>query len=149
MDEKKPKKERKASKFVPLTLAGINEGMLLTDVASELSEGQKYLAKFVDDYGSAAYKQEVTITVKIKIKVASVTPATDDTDAHATFAILPSVTKTMPKRPIPVSTAMIGVDEDNQPSLFVRSSGSSGGNPTQLKLSTDDGRTIVDGEVQE
>ena len=142
-------KQRKKSKFVPLTLAGINEGMLLTDAASELAEGQKYLAGFVDQFGQAAFKQEVTITIKIKLKVASVTPATDDDAAHAVFSIQPTITKTMPKRPIPASTAMIGVDDDGMPALFVRTSGSSEGNPAQLKLSTDDGRTIVDGEVQD
>lgn len=124
-----------ATKFLPLSLALINEGQFLEDIDDDLRELQRKLANFQRTYGIESLKAVAKLKIEISLKV-------ENDESDGAFSITTSVATIEPKRPKTLSLAIGGVDEDNNMALFVRASGSDENHPKQLKLATKNGQVI-------
>jgi hypothetical protein len=67
------------------------------------------------------------------------------------FVVKGSVSQKVPSRPPTVTMAIADEDDEGQPGLFMRASGTDKSRPEQAKLCTSDGRRInpETGEVEE
>ena len=123
-----------ATKFVKLTLEGIDEGELLNDLDAEFSQLQSRFIAFCRQYREKADKATAELGIKLTLKCEDF--ENNLCSVKAAFTVKP------PCRPATASSAIMDSDEDGDDVLFVQSSGSSRGNPRQRKLATQDGRTI-------
>ena len=122
------------AKFKPLELEDIEEGDFLQDLRHEFKDLQRRLIAFARQYPEKAEKVPATLTVKLKAMC-------ENADGKA-YSLKVGFKTDMPKRPETVSAAFAAEDDDGDEVLFVQASGSSTGNPRQLKLATRDGRTV-------
>jgi hypothetical protein len=123
-----------ATKFVPLTLQGLDEGEFLDDADAEFAALQKRLVAFVRQYGDKADKAVAELNIKLTIKCED--PQNNLCSVKSAFALK------IPCRPASVSAAIMDSDPEGDEGLFVQRSGSSAGNPRQQKLATRDGRCV-------
>lgn len=120
--------------FQPLTLGRVEEGELVREFNRAFRLQQEKLIEHVDRYGEKAKGASAEITLKVTVKCR-------DPEAGL-FTAKTSMSKKDPQRPARTTTAFARVSDDEQAGLFVRASGSTEGDPTQLVLSTQDGRAI-------
>jgi hypothetical protein len=121
--------------FRVLNMDLIQEGQFKADADEELAEIQKLLLGHIKKYGNeATEKAKAELTIKIVLQRSS-------TDEQA-FSVKTSFTKKTPGRPSHVTLAIQDEDDDGQPRLFVRRSGSDEATPRQGKLTTDRGEAI-------
>lgn len=130
------------AKFKQLTFGRIEEGKLAGDLDQQLDRVNRAMCAYVEEHGEAANKATATITLKIKVKCQDV----DD----GIFIVTGSIAANVPARPARSTAAIVSADEDDNPCLFARASGSTEGNPAQLKMTTDDGQVIdpATGEIK-
>ena len=124
-----------ATKFVPLTLEGIDEGELLGDLDQEFAQLQARFIAFCRQYRDRADKATAELGIKITLKL-------EDFESNI-CSVKAAVTVKPPCRPASVSSAIMDSDEEGDDVLFVQRSGSSTGNPRQQKLATRDGRRVA------
>jgi len=129
-----------ATKFVPLTLEGIDEGELLTDLDTEFTQLQSRFIAFCRQYREKSEKATAELCIKLTLKCEDF--ENNLCSVKAAFTVKP------PCRPASVSSAIMDSDDEGDDTLFVQTSGSSFGNPRQRKLATRDGRR-VDAETGE
>lgn len=124
-----------ATKFVPVELDLIDEGLFLKSINEELKAVMQQMIAFKKQHGSERSQgAKGILTIKVTVQF----EGRDEDD----FSIKGVITKQTPARPASLSVALQGEEQDGQPTLFVRQSGSSQDNPKQAKLCTKDGRTI-------
>ena len=124
-----------------LDLDLIEEGEFKVSANEELLDLQRTLLKHIRKYGpdrttKAATKLVITITL-----------TRSKADPNACQVDTKFDRKT-PGRPTHSTIAIADIDDDGEPGLFVRPSGSDEESPRQRKLTTNDGRAI-DPETQE
>lgn len=114
--------------FVPLTLELIEEGEFIERVREKFREAQVALIDHVAQFGEEAKKAKAKVDVSIEISVAS--------RKDNLFAIKPKVKLETPGHPVRATAAFAVKEagEDGQPMLFVRGSGSTQGDPSQMHL---------------
>lgn len=131
-----------ATSFVPLQLDLIDEGVFAQDIDQALADLQDKIARFRKQHGLKSAKAKGKLQIDLEVAI-------EGDGEEDTFSIKASMKTTLPKAPASVSLAMGGETEDGRMGLFVRKSGSDSSHPEQMKLSTQDGRTITDGEPAE
>jgi len=104
-------------------------------------ELQKQLREFVEEHGRESKGAVAEVSIKLKGKVE------DPDDDYYSFKT--DIQFKPASEPSFVSRAFGGTSQDGRKVLLVRTSGSDEDDPRQLKLATNDGRTIRDGEVLE
>jgi len=120
--------------FTPLTVELISEGRFLDQANADLAELQEQLMAFRDEHQDRAKGAKATLTI-------TVTLACEKPDDEL-FSVKAQTKRTLPARPADVTAAMGAANDDGQPRLFVRRSGSTRETPRQTRLATDDGRTV-------
>lgn len=128
------------TRFVPLSLDLIDEGQFLADANAELLKLQRKLREHREEHGEAANNAKAKLTIEVTLQCLA-----DDAAAFSVKALSKVV---LPGRPAKVTLAIGGIDDNRQPCLFVRSSGSTADSPEQAVLVTADGRA-VDAETGE
>lgn len=125
-----------AARFEPMTLAHVEEGHCLKDFENYFAGLQERLELFVAKYGARAVKAKAKITLTLTVEVSAV-------EEHETsYKVLSDISTKEPGRPQRMTMALSGESETGRPALVCRASGSSPGNPRQLKMATEDGRAI-------
>jgi hypothetical protein len=129
-------------KFKELQFALMNEGSLAVDLDNEIKEASIKLVDFAKKWGEDAAKG---VTAKINLVIT----LKNENPADGVYSCKGRVSSTVPTRPARLSVAIAEENEDGQPSLFVRGSGSTADSPRQTVLSTKDGRAVDEktGEV--
>lgn len=129
-----------AKRTVQLTLEKIEEGRLLENINSEISDATKALIAHVRAHGpEATAKATAEITIKIKIQKDGVEP----TD----YSIKGTIASKRPGRPSNVTRAMHEEDiEGDGLMLFVNIAGSTKDHPRQGRFATADGK-LIDAET--
>jgi hypothetical protein len=123
-----------ATKFAALTIGGIDEGRFEKEVNADMKALQSALVKYVKEYGAAAQKAKAKLTIEISLTCES----TDD----QLFSVKATTKNVIPNRPPSLTMAMAEDDDDDQPALFIRNSGSTKAHPKQGVLHTKDGRPV-------
>lgn len=123
-----------ATKFEPLRIDGIDEGRFEKNVNEDMRKLQSALVKYVKEHKEKAEKAKAELTIKITLSC--------DSPEDMLFGVKAVTKISMPSRPASVTVAMAEDDEDDQPALFVRGSGSSRSHPNQGVLTTKDGRPV-------
>lgn len=134
-----------ATKFRPATLAMVEEGRLLVEVESQFAAMQRRLCEYVQEHGDRAEGAKAKLILTVEVKAEHVSP---DEPGDSSYSISTDIRASIPTRPKRASTAIAGEDDDGTPRLFARASGTSEGEPRQLRLATEDGR-VVDPETGE
>jgi len=126
--------------FLPLSLELIEEGAFKQALDRYLLKAQGELVEFVELWGERAGKAKAKVEMSIELECQSV--------EDGIFTITPRLTLKLPARPPRVTAAMGGHDPNAmQHVLFVRDTGSTPGDPTQMHLPTPDRIDVgVEGE---
>lgn len=113
--------------FVPLNLDLIEEGDFKAALNAHLAKAQKELVEFVERWGERAGKAKASLEMTIVLECQSV--------EDGVFSISPTLKLKLPARPCRATAAMSGYDRKAQQAvLFVRDTGSTPGDPTQMHL---------------
>ena len=128
-----------ATKFTNLTIPLIDEGRFEKQVEADFLKLQQAMVEYAKKHGKLAFKSKGELTIKIQVHC-------DSPDDFA-FSIRAFARTTVPGSPQSFSVAMGEIGADDQPTLFVRTSGSSVSPPQQGILSTQDGRAVIDGRI--
>lgn len=125
-----------ATKFVPVDLSCLEEGNFLNDANSTFQKLQQDFLKYCEMYGTKADKSKFSMQMEVTVKCV-------DQDREI-FVIHSDLSYKMPNRPTEVTSAMPEFTDDIPPrhTLFVKRSGGDSHDPRQMKLATQDGRTI-------
>jgi len=115
---------------------------LLDNAEKAFAKINNALRRHLLTYGLKAIGCSAEMTLKVKVKHTK-----GDNPTNDAYEISSEIKTNLPDPPKAVSTAMGGLTQDGKHTLIVRSSGGDDGDPSQLKLATRDGRTVVDGEV--
>lgn len=123
-----------ASKFVPVTLACIEEGAFIGAVDEEFHRVQAALCAYLRKHGERAKGAAAVLTLKVTCRI-------ENPDGES-VSIKTAIASALPARPARATLAFVA-DTDNGPTLFARSAGTDAhAEPRQQKLVTDDGRLI-------
>lgn len=115
--------------YVPLTLELIEEGQFKLDLDQALRTAQSQLVEFTERWQDRAVKAKASVEMSIEFEVANV--------EDGFFSITPKLKVKLPARPGRVTAAMAGEDRKRgELCLFVRDTGSTPGDPTQMHLPT-------------
>lgn len=120
------------NRFVPLRLSLIEEGELLEAVDEALADMQHRLTEYTQQWGEQAKGAKASLKLEVTLKV------TNPTEAHVEVA--GRLATSLPKRPVRVTSAFANRTDEGAYALFVRDSGSTAGDPTQMHLPTPDSR---------
>jgi hypothetical protein len=124
-----------ATKFKGLQFSLIDEGRFERECDEELQSLMKQLIQYKRKYGKdKAEGAKAVLTVKVSLQF----DGRDDAD----FSIKGTISKQTPARPPSLTVAVEGDEQDGEPTLFVRASGSTDDTPRQSVLSTKDGRVV-------
>jgi len=125
-----------ATVLKPLTIDMINEGGFVEDLNADLQQLQRDHIAYCRRHGADSEKSVATLTVTIALRCEN---ADDEV-----YSVVHQTVPKMPKRPAQASMVMVGENDAGEAVLFARASGSDESYPSQLKLSTKDGRVTVD-----
>jgi hypothetical protein len=121
--------------FKPLCLEGIEEGRFLELADEDMKTLQQKLVAFVQEYQEQAEKSTATLTITLQLKCLDV--------KTLTFGVKAGTKMSLPQRPASLTMATAAEDEDDgQPRLFARKTGSDSRHPAQGKLVTNKGEPI-------
>ena len=120
--------------FTALELSLIEEGQLQEDFNTEFARLQHELCKYMQQWGDQAKGAQAEITLKITMKCENA----DD----GLYTVTASMSQKLPARPKLSTMAIADEGKDGQLRLFTRASGSTEGDPHQMRLTTQDGRPI-------
>jgi hypothetical protein len=131
------------TKFTPLALGLIDEGRFLDQANADLERLQAELVRFMETHGELAKRAKAQLALTITLTCEDV--------ENKMFSVKALATKKVPNRPPSITLALEGEDDQGEPCLFVRRSGSTTDTPAQGVITTKDGRTVdtETGEVSE
>lgn len=129
-----------AAKFTPLTMDLIDEGDFQKQVQTDLRNLQAAMVNYAKKHRDRAEGSKGKLMIEITLVC--------DVPGDLAFSVKALTKTTVPNSPASFSVAMGESDDDDQPALFVRGSGSSKSPPQQGVLTTQDGRK-VDAETGE
>lgn len=117
------------NQYVPLTLELIEEGQFREDLDKAIAKAQEQLVQHVEHWQERATKAKAVVEMNLTFEVANV--------EDGFFSITPNLKVKLPARPGRTTAAMAGYDRKaKQAVLFVRDTGSTPGDPTQMHLPT-------------
>jgi len=117
-----------------LSLESIEEGRFMAQANEDLLAVQQHLAKFAEQYGVRAKGAKTKLTLEITLDVMD--------PESGVYGVKATAKTSQPSRPACLTTAVGGENNDGDPCMYVRPSGSSVGNPRQQKLCTEAGEEL-------
>lgn len=124
-----------ARKYKPLELQLIDEGKFIQDCNDTLRENMAKLLEYKKKHGRDAAKgTKAVLNMKVTIQFDGV----DDGD----FSVKGQLSQTLPSRPPTITKAIEDQEQDGQPTLFVRNTGSTEDSPRQGILTTKSGEVV-------
>jgi len=114
-----------ATRMVPLELGLIDEGKLLNDVNDDLKLTIADLIKYKLKYKDKAIGAKAELCLKVKIEI---------DESEDGYSIKGDISRKLPSRPSRVTMAIEDKEQDGEPTLFVRKSGSSHDSPRQQTI---------------
>lgn len=124
------------TKFTALELALIDEGRFLAKADEDLRKAQAHLVRYLAEHKGLAVKAKAELTLKVVLTCEETEPE------NQMFSVKAISTTKLPNRPATVTLALPGQDDEDEPILFVRRSGSTADTPRQRVLATEDGRAV-------
>ena len=126
---------------VPLEIDLIDEGRFTGNMNKELTSLQTQLISHVKRHGHKAEKAKAKLTIEIVLACVDV--------ENEAYACVTQMQKALPQSPAQATLLMEGKNQEGQPRLLCRRSGSSYISPEQKLLFTKDGRPvdIASGEI--
>lgn len=128
--------KKQAVRYVPLTLDLIDEGRLLSLVNKDFQKMNSDLIALRKLYGLRLDGSKAVLTMKVTL-------ICDPVD-KGHFIIKSQSDVKMPTRPGTLTIADSGMDETDQPCLFVKTTGSSRTHPRQAQMFGDQGEALDD-----
>ena len=122
--------------FEEVAFEDIDEGRFLADCTESLRRAARALCDHVRKHEGASKGAKATLAVNVTLIAQD--------NLALPFYMVAGQSITLPKAPPVITSAIaLGAEEDtDQLSLFCRPTGSTGGNPRQARLCTEDGRPI-------
>lgn len=120
--------------YVPLRLDLIEQGRFTKDVDKALRRLQRQLCLYADEHGERADKAKGELTLKISLVCLNA--------REGQFAVKTDMTAKSPTRPTRATVTFQGEDDNGQPCLFTRASGTTQEPPQQRVLCTEDGDLV-------
>ena len=119
-----------ASKYIPLTINGIEQGEFLKKLEQQFIRISKGIVRFVES--EKAEKASASLNVKIVMDY-----------KESGYLVRTDIESKMPKKKVGgVSRAMIETGEDGELCLFAKATGSAKSHPKQEVMVDDDGAAI-------
>lgn len=118
--------------FKPLTLELVEEGNFLKDADEALHKAQVKLVQHVLDHGLRSKKGKAEIKMTISLEITDVDD--EGSEPEGMYAITTKIDTKLPGRPSRVTGSFAQEDDNGDLVLFVRDTGSTAGNPRQMKL---------------
>jgi hypothetical protein len=114
------------SKFVEVSLANIDEGHFLASAEDAFGQITRDLIRHCEKHGDAA----ATLAMKVTVK-----------RHEGAYRIITDMDRKLPRQPAKITTALVDLNQTDEPCLFTQAFGTAAGDPRQLRLCGEDGNT--------
>lgn len=128
--------------FVELSVDRLNDCTFLGDMNAKLAEAVQSIHDYRAKYKNNAKTVKAVLTVQVEIIAEPREPQPGQAKNQAGWLIQTHINVKRPKDHPGQSMPVCMNGQDGQPKLFVQRAGSFDGDPTQLRLATEDGRGI-------
>jgi uncharacterized caspase-like protein len=125
------------AKYVPIKLELIDEGLFSKQIEIDFGEVQRALINYIAHNGKRIQKGSAKLVIELTVGAAK--PKNSDVFSYYVEA---KTKKQLPATPPSVSVVLLDLNDDNEDTLFVSSSGGRRDTPLQQVLCTSDGRTV-------